>query len=188
MCTYEHKCTRVRNICERTYVYTCVWRYICVRTYARMYMYVRTHTYVCTCRRVRTYVYLQIKIWFVRCLGRLTPCAYGRCSFFWNVKGLTISSSLSTHPNHNTNTYVRAYVATYVSIYVAFPEALVTSTYVNFTYVCTYVHDDALGGASNREADSYRHGCSLIQQLRITDDLITIDTQHPLYVDPTPKT
>lgn len=96
--------------------------------------------------------------------------------------------SAHTQTTIRIRTYVRAYVATYVSIYVAFPEALVTSTYVNFTYVCTYVHDDALGGASNREADSYRHGCSLIQQLRITDDLIIIDTQHPLYVDPTPKT
>lgn len=96
--------------------------------------------------------------------------------------------SAHTQTTIRIRTYVRTYIATYVSIYVAFPEALVTSTYVRKLYLRMYVHDDALGGASNREADSYRHGCSLIQQLRITDDLITIDTQHPLYVDPTPKT
>ena len=81
--------------------------------------------------------------------------------------------SAHTQTTIRIRTYVRTYIATYVSIYVAFPEALVTSTYVRKLYLRMYVHDDALGGASNREADSYRHGCSLIQQLRITDDLRT---------------
>ena len=43
--------------------------------------------------------------------------------------------SAHTQTTIRIRTYVRTYIATYVSIYVAFPEALVTSTYVRKLYL-----------------------------------------------------